>query len=327
MRRILFPVFALSLVASPLLAQPRASRDLTAFPAPELRGVVSTDPRVKEALESRPLFFAPPADSLDGARTLAFRINLNGRPYLEETLRVERLGAGAFELLAMRPELLDRLYTISANRADRVTVEVLVDGRPVHAFSSFEELVQYNRELKATSLNPLVAKSEVRDYTGAAKPPAVSTAKPKPATAKGMQADPYCADQCYGDYDRCTDYGWGCDYGDCSRCQNSLDACLSYCPIVCVDPKNSTIVNNDAVVATNYGGQECREHQWESDFTSGEWYTNTRLTWKRTKVRRTEYCDGHVEQEVLSYEYWYVYCWTRTYMQCTSPVTWAQPAC
>lgn len=225
----------------------------------------------------------------------------------------------------MQPALLDRLYKTAADRENRLTVEVLVDGRPVHAFSSFEELVRYNRELKTTSLNPLVARSEVRDYTGAAKAPAVSTAKP--GTAKGMQADPACADQCYGDYDRCTDYGWGCDYGDCSRCQNSLDACLSYCPIVCVDPKNSTIVNNDAVVATTYGVTECREHPTESDFVYGEWYTNTRYTWKRTKVRRTEYCDGHVEQEVLSYTYWDVYCWTRTYSQCTSPWATAQPAC
>lgn len=325
MRRILFPLFALSLVASPLLAQPRASRDLSVLTPPELRGVVGTDPRIKEALESRPLFFAPPEDELSGARRLEFRVNLNGKPYLEETLRIERLGVGAFELLAMQPALLDRLYETAADRENRLTVEVLVDGRPVHAFSSFEELVQYNRELKTTSLNPRVARSEVRDYTGAAKAPAVPTAKP--GTAKGMQADPYCADQCYGDYDRCTDYGWGCDYGDCSRCQNSLDACLSYCPIVCVDPKSSTIETNNAVVATDYGMQECREHHWESDFLSGELYTNTRFTWKRTKFQRTEYCDGHVEQQVISYEYWYDYCWSRSYTQCNSPWATAYPTC
>ena len=323
MRRILLPVLALSLLASPLLAQPRASRDLSA--SPELRAVFSADPRLKEAVESRPLFFAPLADQLADARKLEFRITLNRKPHLEETLRLQPGKEGAFELLATRPALLDRLYQLARERSNKLTVQVLVDDRVIHEFSSFQELVRYNRELKSKGFNPLPAASEVRDHTGAAEEPASSPARPM--TAKGMQPDPYCADQCYADYDRCYDGGWGCDYGDCSRCQASLDQCLSFCPIVCVDPRSVSDSTNTAIVAYTPGVQECREHWWENDFQFGEWYTDTRITYKHTKVRRTEYCDGRVEQTVISVWYSYGYCWNRSYIGCSYPWTWAQPTC
>lgn len=325
MRRILLPVFALSLLASSLQAQPRISRDLSAAPPPELRAVFSADPQLKEAVESRPLFFTPPADQLADAQTLEFRIVLNGKPYLEETLRLKRGGVGAFELLATQPALLDRLYQLATNRANKLNLQVFVDGRAVHEFSSFQDLVRYNRELKIKGFNPLPAPSRVVDHTGSSETAAISPARPM--TAKGMQPDPWCADQCYADYDRCYDGGWGCDYGDCSRCQNNLDACLYYCPIVCVDPKSVKDTTSTSLVGVNPGFQECREHWWENDFYLGEWYTDTLRTFKHTTTRRTEYCDGRVEQQVISVSYTYQRCWSRTYLQCNYPWTWAQPSC
>ena len=325
MRRTLLPVFALFLLASSLLAQPRASRDSAAASSPELRAVFSVNPELKEAVESRLLFFAPAADQLNDAQKLEFRISLNGKPYLEEALRLKRDEVGAFELLATRPALLDRLYQLAKQRSNRLTVQVFVDDRLIHEFSSFQELVRYNRDLKSKGFNPLPAPSEVRDHTGAAEEP-VSTPAPR-MTAKGMQPAPYCVDQCNADYDRCYDGGWGCDYGDCSRCQNSLDACLQYCPIVCVDPQNVSESTHTAIINYTYLGQQCLEHWWENDYVNGEWYDNTQITYKHTRVRTTTYCDGSEQQVVIGVWYSYGYCWKRSNFQCSNPLSQAQPTC
>ncbi|HEX7185213.1 MAG TPA: hypothetical protein VF756_25535 [Thermoanaerobaculia bacterium] len=319
MKRTAHCLIGILLCAAPLSAQPQLSRR-TDVPA-ALASAAAQDPTLAEAVASRPLFFALPADQLvQEGQELEFRVLLNGQLHIQETLPLEPSSApgSAFELLATRPDLRDRLYDLSGDRANQLQVQVLLGGKAIGDFS-FADFVRYNREIKGKKFAPRHAASQVLDLTAGDTTPQSATPRGiRSVTAAGTGPDPACVQQCD------EEYAWnvntyGCDYGDCSRWESERQACLQRCPIVCIDPKRVTEPTYTEVVARYWGPSDCYEHWWESDFFMGEWYRYTETQYKHTKVRRTEYCDGHVEEQVLQVWYSYSACWARSGLSCYYP--------
>jgi hypothetical protein len=320
----LFSFCVLALSALPLTAQtwPAAGLSTPRAGLPALQAPDSA--LIDEVLASRFLFFALTPELAAGTpEALGFRIDLNGQPFLEETLDLRQVPdaqSAAFEILATRPDLRDRLYELGRKRSNRLTVQVVVDGAVVHEFASFGELLRYNRALKR-SFRPAAAPSEVRDLTGT-EAPATSQDPLAPLFTKGVYPEQWCADQCSEQYDACS-----CDYGDCSRCHAQWEGCLSSCPTYCVEPKSVTSTNKTDIIGITYGPSECRELPWENDFRYGEWYQSVTYQFKHYTLRRTESCNGTVTNEELNVSYSSRNCLSRTYGTCSYPWTWASNVC
>lgn len=325
MKRALTLVVGFALCTVPLTAQPSTQGPGSSG----LAGVIEAadDPRLKEALESRTLFFVLPAGqgSSEG-RSLEFRVQLNGQPYLVETLALGPLSdeSPAFELLATKPILRDRLYQLGGKASNRITVQVVLDGQLLREFTSFAELLWYNREVKKGHLQPRFAASEVRDLTSQRGPERFGGLGR--VSAKGMVTDPDCAQQCSDQYYQCREYY--CDYGNCSpHCDTDYNRCINSCPTTCEDPKSTSDSTSTQLVGYSYGYQDCLEHWWEYDYHHGEWYQMVYLTYKHTTTRRTEYCDGSVTHEVVSVWYSNASCWNRTWSTCMYPWSKAWNTC
>lgn len=319
----LFSFLAVTLCALPLTAQTRtAGLSTPRSGQPALQ--VPDSAVMEEALASRFLFFAlTPEQAAGTPESLAFRIDLNGQPFLEETLDLRQVPdaqSAAFEILATRPDLRDRLYALGSKRSNRVTLQVVVNGAVVRELASFGELLRYNRGIKR-SLRPAAAPSEVRDLTGTQTPAAFADPLAR-LFEKGVYPEQWCADQCSADYDACP-----CDYGDCSRCDAQWQGCLSSCPTYCVEPKSVTSTNKTDIIGMTYGPSECREHWWENDFQQGEWYQWITYQFKHYTLRRTESCNGTVTNQELNVSYSSQTCQSRTLAACSFPISKAWNAC
>ena len=79
----------------------------------------------------RLLFYRIPARGMEEARkSFVIRLNLNGRPFTEESffLNGDVPGPLTVELLGLAPDLLDRVYE-KARQSHRLSVTVLADGK------------------------------------------------------------------------------------------------------------------------------------------------------------------------------------------------------
>jgi hypothetical protein len=317
MKRTALWLLGIAFCTAPLSAEPQKPRR-TDFPA-ALAAAAAEDTRIQEAVGSRPLFYSLSADQLgQQEQTLEFRILLNGQLQLQESLLLQPGSASGFavELFASRPDLRDRLYSLSRDSANHLQIQVVLNGKSLGDFRSFAELVRYNREIKKKGISPRQAASHVLDLAAGEAP--IRPRAPKAFTPKGNGPDPACVQQCD------EEYAWnvntyGCDYGDCSRWESERQACLQRCPIVCIDPKKVTEPTYTELVGFYSGPSDCYEHWWENDFYQGEWYRYTEAQYKHTKVRRTEYCDGHIEEQVLQVWYSYSICWAPSGFSCFYP--------
>ncbi|HYG62858.1 MAG TPA: hypothetical protein VEL74_09775 [Thermoanaerobaculia bacterium] len=300
----------LTLCALPLVAQPRTPSLPADRAVPAPRGVV----------DSRFLFFALTPELAAGTpESLAFRIDVDGQPFLVETLDLRQVRGAesfAFELLATRPDLRDRLHELGRDPKSRVVVQVAVDGAVVREFASFGELLRYNREIKRF-LRPAAAPSEVYG------PAAGESPKPAPLARlfeKGYQADPACLSQCQYEYQYCISgpcYEAG---ASCVFCEDLYQSCLESCPIICVEPKSVTEYYTPwQTISTIYGSYNCYENWWENDFLWGTYYQHVSYSLKRDRVRRTESCNGQVTETVLSTQYSNSSCWQPTGASCYMP--------
>lgn len=325
MRALKTTLAALFLV-SPLLAQAPLSPS-TGAPRDDAQFLRALgDSAGQEAVESRVLFIRlTPEQAAKQPRVLEVRVAVDGRPFVEERLSLEpgQAKASDFELLARDPETLDRLYTLSKNAAHRIVVTVIADGETVRELS-FRDLVRSNRALKRGKLQPQAAKSEVRVFIPKVSPPG---SQERTALNKGLQPDPDCEAQCDEQAQLCYyDY---CDQrGDCSYCWDDYEYCVDRCPTVCSDPKNVREFTQTQLVSYGWTGySQCMEDIFENDFQDGELYDEYQYTYKNTRIRRTEYCNGTYSDEVLSVSYSYAYCNRRTFLTCFNPWTWAYNIC
>lgn len=328
MKRSVCCLFLILLCASPLLAQPQSSSRKDMPPA--LATAMAKDPSLQEAVASRPLFFSLPADQLvQEGQQLEFRVLLNGQLQVQEALLLEPSSApgSAFELLSTQPALRDRLYDLSRDRANKIQIQVLLGGTVIRDFPSFAEFVRYNREIKQKKLSARHVPSQVLDLTAVESPAHPTSPKGiRSIKAAGTGPDPACLQQCDEEWAYNVNT-YGCDYGDCSRWNAERDACYQRCPIVCTDPKKVTEPTYTELVSYSWGASDCYEHWWENDFYMGEWYSYLYAQYKHTKVRRTEYCDGHVEETVLQVWYSYQNCLYPSGLSCYYPWTRAYNTC
>ena len=300
----------LTLSALPLLAQPRTPS------MPADRAV----PAPREVVDSRFLFFALTPELAAGTpETLAFRIDVGGQPFLVETLdlrQVRGAEASAFELLATRPDMRDRLYELGRDPKSRMVIQVAVDGAVVREFASFGELLRYNGEIKRT-LRPAAAPSEVYGPGAGEAPEPASLAR---LFEKGYTSDPACVSQCQYEYQYCISGPCSESGASCVFCEDVYQSCLDSCPIICVDPKSVTeYYTSWQIISSSYGASGCYENWWENDFIWGDIYDQVIYTSKRDRVRRTESCSGQVTETVLSTQYSNGSCWQPRGASCLHP--------
>ena len=312
MRKCMSWLVVCLLCAAPSLAQPRSSSAATAPAGP---------PLFEEVKETRFLFIPLTAEEARGAEgPLEFRVSFNGKPYVEETLSLEALQGTkepSFELLATRPDLLDRLYDLSRDEGNQITVEIFLDGMSLRELS-FAELLRNNRQLKAKPFHPVSAPSRVRDLSGNESPG--PSGSPALMTAKGMQQDPACVNACTQAYYLCT--GNDC-FEDtdpqCIYCQEQYSNCLDSCPYVCVDPKSVREETRTVEVSSVSYGSTCYQDWWSNDPYWGSYYTYFNKTYRHTRVRITEYCNGSTSETTLSTWYSSQGCWEPSGYPCSWP--------
>ncbi len=306
-------------------------------PLPDLDQLIgeAKNPRIAEALDSRPLFFRLEDGS---AKEVIFGVTVAGRPFLQETVTVGKSDVvkPSVEFLARDRAQLDRLYDLAARDKAAVEVHVFVDGRreQVMPFSAF---VSYNRDIKAAEFRPTVGTSVLSVYGPDLPVAAPVRAAPAP--------DGPCQDQCDADYFDCqnTYCGGGCialpcpittpDAGaqrlpGCSFCTTQYNNCIANCtPPPCTDPKSVTTSTTSELIGVATAYYDCFKTWWDPNSIYGEWYQGLQLTYKITTYRHTEYCNGTVTVEPISVSYAYAYCNHPTYATCFYPFLYPYNVC
>lgn len=131
--------------------------------------------------------------------------------------------------------------------------------------------------------------------------------------AAGELADAECVARCEDDYSTC-EYDRCDGRSSCPWCGDWFRQCLESCPTTCVDPKSVRELTLTELVGVTAFDRQCyidplsSSYQWE--------YTLKRKTYKDTRVRRTEYCDGTYVDEVLSYSYFIITCGVEEITRC-----------
>lgn len=279
---------------------------------------------LKAVADSKPLFYSLGSDvSFAGIRQVRFLVKVDGRPFLSETIDVSKgqAAGSSFELLAARPDLLDRLYTIAGSDPGKVSISIQGDGRELRSFS-FRDFVTYNRDIKTSTrlrLQPRESKVEVLDpsATPVSTPRVPSVTKPGPRSSqeKGWQLNEGCMQWC--DYQRqeCINSG-GCGYSDlCDPCEDAYWACVNQnCwTWVCEDPKSQTTTYEREPVNAYWRGSSCLEDYWGNL----ELYDSYEIVYKVYRVTRTEYCDGTSSTSSVYVYDTSEYCSEPTYFSCS----------
>jgi hypothetical protein len=295
MRKISPWVLAAVLLAPPSFAQIE--------PSP-----LSPSSSIRQVAESRPLYLAVSPEQLAGRRLLVVEVVLGSRPQVRESfdLAATQDAGATFELLAGRPDLRSSLEQLAADRSRRLEVRVSLDGEVIRKFGSFQDFVRSSRRLQQGGVSPRQVASTILDLTG-------HEDRTQSIAAKGYVPDPACQQQCAENYDLCKINDGGCaSFGECERCDNDYNHCMGFCPLICVDPKSVRVISDrtDIVGVTNTGNRRC--------FLYGppRLYDEIATVYQRTRVIRTEYCDGHYEdRQELTYTY--KYCWTSIGYACS----------
>ena len=110
----------------------------------------------------------------------------------------------------------------------------------------------------------------------------------------GVQPDPACEQQCHDEYIFCLDYR--CDQRGSCTCWTDYQTCVSYCPQICVEPKN--VRTYSLAVPINrqmYSNQVCL---WFGAYK----LMHNKFTYQNRidTYRETTHCDGSKTTELLS---------------------------
>jgi len=311
---VTLPALLLGLfVAGPLAAQ--ANR-LT----PGLAGERPPAPAAPEVASS--LFWPLPQGLffLSGTISVEVEVLLDGQLSFSESFRMEMpesLEGRAVELLTTRPRELSRLREIAVRDLAAITVRILVDGVEWDA-RPFAELDAVSRQLQQGRLQ--LARLTFGDPS-----------EPEVPLRQTSAAATACEDQCDQEW-------WDCIETECypeiicETCEVEHELCLDNCnpppPPTCQDPKSVTYRTVTTLVGFGPTGYwQCYEDIFESDFYDGEWYEEWQYTYKDTRYKRTEYCNGTVTEEVVQVTYWYYFCNRPTFLFCYYPFTWAYNVC
>lgn len=269
-------------------------------------------------LESRALFVSLSelaGQASGGALILEFE--RNGKTIASEQFLLPRQAAGDLEILARDPDLRERIHRLAADKDSRLTLEIRVNGRIVRELS-FEELAVESRQLQEHGLKPVPLKSRVIDHSAPAPSRRRGSAEGKPLLTKGYQPDPACVNDCYAQYEGCSDENL-CN--SCLTCDELRSQCISWCPQTCVDPASVSDRTEREVVGLQLVDYNCYEDRWEWDFEHGHYYSTYYYTFKYTTYRRTTYCNGSYSDEVINVSYYSDYCSSQSW-ECQWPANW-----
>jgi len=302
MRALKFSVFGLILGAAALAAQPAAVFQKPAGAAASFLQDLSQGDRL--------LFFRLPAEKVEAAkRSFVIRVNLDGRPFTEESyhLNGEASGPLVVELFGLASELRDRLYEKAGRNDRQLSVTVLAGGK-VAAELTWEGLLRHNRQLRKGALRPVAVPSEVKSFFSPWPPPAPAARSSKPeVNTKYYGPEHVCAEQCSDDFNFCYyDY---CDQrGSCAYCNDYYNSCILNCPTICEDPKSVQDYTTQTVVGSTYnGGFGC----YHSLAGGNYYYYPYTYTIKNTQYRKTTNCDGSTSTQEISYWYTYASCFEK----------------
>ena len=262
--------------------------------------------RAERAGEGKPMLIAVP--KLTGTKEIVVEVLLGEKTLVRETIELggEVQERSAVRLLGSQHADLEKLRKIAAVRGDELLVRITAGEREVTR-GLFRDLDAAGEKL--VGIAPAVGATKVVDVEMVLRRDSGNIA------TNGYVPDPACESQCYADYDFCMINI--CDpRGSCSMCEQWLDDCLYSCPRVCVDPKDVDEFVRTVYLGTQFYGTPClydprdyQAYQWEvwQDF------------YREETVRRTEYCNGTYNEQVLSYYNWSRWCYDRLPGWCLSP--------
>lgn len=292
-----------ALVASPLAAQPGLPME-----SPHLATASGI-----AALPATPqLYVAARPEHLDGHRVLSFEVRLNGRVHLWESVFLDTVATegNAFEILAARPDLRAHLVRMAAQRGNRLEIRLLVDQEVIRRFPTWEAFLLYNQKLQAGGIQPRQVFSTVLD-------PSNPEGGVRNLTAKGVQQDPNCLNQCYLQYTECLNWGG-------SGCESQYETCVGSCPYVCVEPRSQT-------TSTTYGSWIGPSYTGNSGcykpFPNWQGYIYSEMVKSRQNTTTTTTTACNYTTSTSSYQWTETkYCWSSTPLTCGSQTLWA-PTC
>jgi hypothetical protein len=92
---------------------------------------------------------------------------------------------------------------------------------------------------------------------------------------------------------------------------NDYYHCIGFCPYICVDPKSVGVISDRT---ENLGTAETGNNRCLGS-NPPRIYAETLTTFQRTRITRTEYCDGTYRDDP-EYFIWYRICWAATPWPC-----------
>jgi hypothetical protein len=110
----------------------------------------------------------------------------------------------------------------------------------------------------------------------------------------GMVPDPACEQQCEDDYLFCLDYI--CDPRGTCTCWSEYQSCVSYCPLVCQEPKS--VRNYTVAVYSNV--QQTSVTACLKQAASLKVHNKTYFQFRIYTYRETTHCNGTKTTELLS---------------------------
>jgi hypothetical protein len=112
----------------------------------------------------------------------------------------------------------------------------------------------------------------------------------------GMVPDPACEQDCHDQYIFCLDYY--CDPRGTCTCWTDYQSCVSFCPLICVEPKSVKDFTTTTLLSAQQTGSTCVEDYPHAG--KGCWYSEYFAKYQVTNYRDTTHCDGTTTRTVLS---------------------------
>jgi len=259
-------------------------------------------------MDSPHLFYQLPPATPDQEVHLQFHISVNGQAYAAEILTFEGVQGGeAAELLALKPEVLKKLYDFEV-QGNSVAVTVIFEG--AKEWLPWLELMATNQYLKTdSSFQPVAPKERAEllffDQT---------REKDKPTGTYSAT----CQQNCLQNYYSCSEFECGSATVFCDPCLEFYAFCLQNC----CNPTSTTFTRT-TILSTVIDGTACLSPSYPT--SNGKIYQIKRRNYKQETIRRDtdSYCN--TTDTVISTSYYSRLCDVATSTNCSGPT--GKPTC
>lgn len=230
----------------------------------------------------------------------------------EDLLQLIEQGQPAVAILAMKPDLLNRVRALQ-ERGVALELRVSFEGQPVETLP-FARLDEINVALRQSPLLPRKTESHLTSAALALDPPAVG----------GLQAiglgTTTCSQQCESNNLQC-EIGCGGLATCLQACSDEYQDCLNDCSTGgCSGPTVRQYTTSQLISRTNTGDWDCLLGLFDHAPFGTRYYRNEEL-WLHTVYRETTQCDGTVTTQVVDSGYGFSFCWSRGSYACWTSQT------